>query len=395
MTTMQDPAQDGPLVVAARAMLASGAAVGISDRNGVVAVSALDLLTEATFAALRANGASRLVLTGERASLLGLLKGASAPVAVALPDDASFALVQALFLDAKAPVASIIEAIRASVEPARHAERAALELAKRAGLLPAVLSSSDLTASLMRIGALAVDSHGEREIAGLARIVEARLPIAATEAARIVAFRSPLGATEQVALIIGDPAAHVDDGPPPLVRLHSECMTGDLFSSQRCDCGLQLQGSIAHMVGEGSGIVLYLRQEGRGIGLVNKLRAYQLQDQGYDTIDANMHLGFRPDERDFRVAARMLDLLGVSRIRLLTNNPDKVRVMRQHGVDVVQRVPLVFAANRHNRAYLQAKAQKSGHLLQVIDGGRADEQNDVARELARILREGHPRELGA
>ncbi|MSO66149.1 MAG: GTP cyclohydrolase II, partial [Alphaproteobacteria bacterium] len=174
----------------------------------------------------------------------------------------------------------------------------------------------------------------------------------------IVAFRPADGGIEHVAILIGKP----DGRQPVLVRLHSECFTGDLLGSLRCDCGQQLRGAIEVMAKEGQGALLYLGQEGRGIGLINKLRAYVLQDQGYDTMEANRRLGFEEDERPFLPAARMLALLGFHRIRLLTNNLEKVEGLTRCGIDVVERVAHRFPSNPHNAHYLAAKARK-GHLL--------------------------------
>ena len=150
---------------------------------------------------------------------------------------------------------------------------------------------------------------------------------------------------------------------PGLTRLHSECFTGDLLGSLKCDCGEQLRGAIAAIAKAGGGVLLYLAQEGRGIGLINKLRAYRLQDQGYDTIEANERLGFEADERLYAVAARMLQLLGFNTIRLMTNNPEKVEGLTKAGVTVAERVPHAFAANPHNAGYLRTKAEKAGHFL--------------------------------
>ena len=155
----------------------------------------------------------------------------------------------------------------------------------------------------------------------------------------------------------------IDADTPVLTRIHSECFTGDLLGSLRCDCGSQLRGAIAEMARAGSGIVLYLAQEGRGIGLINKLRAYQLQDAGFDTVDANLQLGFDEDERVYLPAARMLQLLGVPRVRLMTNNPIKVGALTRHGVEVIERVPHIFPSNIHNQGYLHTKATKGGHLF--------------------------------
>jgi GTP cyclohydrolase II len=191
----------------------------------------------------------------------------------------------------------------------------------------------------------------------------AHLPVAATENAEIVAFRALDDMREHVALVIGTQ----DGGRPPLVRLHSECLTGDILGSLKCDCGPQLGAALRAMADEaragGWGVLLYLRQEGRGIGLVNKLRAYALQDLGFDTVDANNRLGLPSEARDFPVAARMLELLGVSRIRLMTNNPGKVAALRDVGVDVVERVPHRLPPNPHNARYLDTKRDRTGHLL--------------------------------
>jgi len=196
-------------------------------------------------------------------------------------------------------------------------------------------------------------------MAGLSRVVEARVPLADAEDARLIAFRPRDGGSEHLAIMIGAPAA---DGPV-LVRLHSACFTGDVLASLRCDCGDQLRGAIAAIAAAGGGVLLYLAQEGRGIGLVNKLRAYQLQDAGFDTVDANEQLGFDADERVYLPAAEMLRQLGFETVRLLTNNPEKVAALERYGVRVAERVPHVFPANGHNERYLRTKATRSGHLL--------------------------------
>jgi len=185
------------------------------------------------------------------------------------------------------------------------------------------------------------------------------VPLADAPDARIIAFRPSNGGHEHLAIVIGEPGTT----EPVLVRLHSECFTGDLLGSLRCDCGDQLRRAIAEISIQGSGIVLYLAQEGRGIGLVNKLRAYQLQDQGYDTLDANERLGFDADERLYLPAAEMLHRLGFNRVRLMTNNPDKVAQLARCAIDVVERVPHVIPSNDHNQAYLRTKALRGGHLF--------------------------------
>jgi GTP cyclohydrolase II len=239
--------------------------------------------------------------------------------------------------------------------PAGGAPWAALRLARLAGLLPALfLGRSAEPAVTLGSADVAAYGYGTR----LRIAARARLPSAPLTATEIVAFRAADDPSEHVALLIGAPT-----GAAPLVRIHSECLTGDAFHSLKCDCGPQLQEALAQIAACRWGILLYLRQEGRGIGLVNKLRAYALQDQGFDTIDANLRLGFDDDERDFGVAARMLEALGQSQVRLLTNNPRKVAALEALGVAVTERVPLQAGANPHNEAYLTAKRDRSGHQL--------------------------------
>ena len=159
--------------------------------------------------------------------------------------------------------------------------------------------------------------------------------------------------------MIGEP----DISAPVLIRLHSECFTGDLLGSLKCDCGEQLKGAIEQIGNEGAGVLLYLAQEGRGIGLINKLRAYALQDQGFDTVEANQRLGFADDEREFLAAAEMLRQLGISKVRLLTNNPRKMAQLEEYGIEVAERVEHIFESNQYNERYLAIKAEKSGHLF--------------------------------
>ncbi|UYY57308.1 GTP cyclohydrolase II [Sphingomonas sp. S2-65] len=231
---------------------------------------------------------------------------------------------------------------------------AALRLARVAGLLPAffVLEEDDADA----ITPADIDAH---EDADRLRIVgRARLPVEGAEDSEIVAFRTDEMPGEHVALVIGQP-----DGTPPLVRLHSECLTGDVLGSLKCDCGPQLRAAIAAIEASGWGILLYLRQEGRGIGLINKLRAYALQDQGFDTVDANTRLGFAVDARNFAIAGRMLALMGQTTVRLLTNNPDKVAALKASGIIVSERVAHKLPPNPHNERYLATKRDRTGHQL--------------------------------
>ena len=244
--------------------------------------------------------------------------------------------------------------------PWLEAARAALDLARIAGILPAFLVDPANAEEAVQL--LPGDVAALEDNARLAVATRARLPIAAGEEAEIVAFRSANDMREHVALVLGDP------GPgPPLVRLHSECLTGDVLGSLKCDCGPQLDAALDALAEEaragGWGVLLYLRQEGRGIGLTNKLRAYRLQDQGFDTLEANRRLGFPEEARDFAIAARMLALLGVSAVRLMTNNPAKVAALEVAGVEVAERVPHQLPANPHNLRYLETKRDAAGHFL--------------------------------
>jgi len=244
---------------------------------------------------------------------------------------------------------------------------AALGLAKLARLLPAVLAvpaRPGLAGAIASLGMLSVEaadvlSYPGAEAAGLRRVATAQVPLDGAPDARVVAFRTDGSGLEHLAIVIGDPGR----AAAPLVRIHSECFTGDLLGSMRCDCGPQLRGAIRRIAEAGDGVVLYLAQEGRGIGLVNKLRAYTLQDRGLDTLDANRVMGWGADERNFLVAGTMLTALGVKRVRLLTNNPDKVAGLSACGIEIVGREAHAFAPNGINDEYLATKAARFGHMI--------------------------------
>lgn len=334
-------------------------------RGWPVSIAGLTLLAvetadAAALAAFDPDAAADILISAGRAETLKLANQLEAatpdsPVLVARAPWIDLAGAMALAdpaLDLATPMKGPFRAIACTDA---EAAAAALILARHAGLLPAFFA---------RLGVSAMATVGIDDIAAyeaperLAIVARAKLPVAAAEHCEIVAFRTPESANDHVALIIGAP-----NGNPPLVRLHSECLTGDVLGSLKCDCGPQLDAALRLIAESGWGILLYLRQEGRGIGLINKLRAYSLQDQGFDTVDANTRLGFAVDARDFGTAGRMLALLGQDRIRLLTNNPEKVARIEASGVQVIDRVPHHLPPNPHNARYLDTKRDRTGHKL--------------------------------
>lgn len=316
-----------------------------------------------------------LAMTGERAEVLRLGRAAQGPRSLTLNPKSDPDLIQAMLDPYAGPDALSGKSLTTLVEPKDGVAAAALSLTKRARLWPTVLFARvdvDDTIALERRaledGLVSLSLEDVRRAPAwdalrLEKVAEARVPLADIEEVRLISFRPPDGGAEHVAILVGDVEASAAAGGPILTRLHSECFTGDLLGSLRCDCGEQLRGALKAMAVEGTGVLLYLAQEGRDIGLVNKLRAYALQDRGMDTVDANLYLGFASDERDFRPAAAMLRLLGVETIRLLTNNPSKIEGLESLGITVQERVPLSVDANPHNAGYLATKAAKSGHQL--------------------------------
>ncbi len=263
------------------------------------------------------------------------------------------------------PVAGLALPERLEPIPAPALAEAALTLGKLARLLPALLAARAGAEAQARAADRCVLAVAEQDVlagsvaaAPLVQVAEAQLPMEQAEDARVLAFRAPETGVEHLAILVGRP----ETSSAPLVRIHSRCFTGDLLGSLRCDCGPQLRGAIARMAQEGAGAVLYLAQEGRGIGLVNKLRAYALQDRGLDTLDANRALGWGVDERSFAPAAAMLRLLGIGRVRLLTNNPEKLAALAANGIEIAGREPHAFAANGINDHYLATKVARLGHL---------------------------------
>ena len=343
---------------AARALRA-GQTVTIRAPGGEVRV----LSVEAAGKAARPWAAGTvLVITDQRLASLGQPAEGSDAWQLPLGPEIAPQLVATL-ADPTAPADPEACALARRAVPADELAAGAVELCKLAGLLPAaVCLPPSVHAPEIVVLLDAVRGYRELEALSLRPVGEARVPLADAENARIVAFRPADGGPEQFAIVVGEPERARD----PLCRLHSECFTGDLLGSLRCDCGDQLRGAIRRMAEEGAGVLLYLAQEGRGIGLANKLRAYMLQDSGLDTVDANTHLGFEPDERHFWAAATMLRHLGIGRVRLLTNNPSKLRQLADYGIEIAGRVPHVFEPNVHNHGYLLTKALRSGHMLDLV-----------------------------
>jgi GTP cyclohydrolase II len=309
---------------------------------------------------LRLLGAQPLLLlTHPRARTLKIRLYTPDVVALALskPTAAQLKVIADPTADLADPMKGPFDAVREKLPPAYAAS---IKLAKLAGLLPAAAASSARApTNAVSIRVRDIEAYEEESVRTLARITRARVPLEDAQNTELVAFRAGDGGPEHYAIVIGAPPTDA----PVLTRLHSECFTGDLLGSLKCDCGAQLRGAIEKIEKSGGGILLYLAQEGRGIGLVNKLRAYRMQDQGFDTIEANERLGFEPDERLYGVAAKMLALLGYASVRLMTNNPDKVAALEAAGIKVAERVPHSFPDNPHNRHYLETKAKKSGHLF--------------------------------
>jgi GTP cyclohydrolase II len=334
-----------------------GLAVAIHGKDGTSLTYALETLAADSLADVM-DGV--LLLTHARARTLKIRL--YTPEVVALPIEPDATPEQLLAI--ADPTIDLAEPMKGPFTPLREALpeafAASVKLAKLSGLLPATAAKrvSEASPDVFAISVTDIREYERQSVKTLALVTRARVPLEGAENTELVAFRARDGGPEHYAIVINAPPPH----EPVLTRLHSECFTGDLLGSLKCDCGAQLRGAIEAIAQAGGGIVLYLAQEGRGIGLINKLRAYRLQDQGFNTMEANERLGFEADERLFQVAAKMLSQLGYSSVRLLTNNPAKVKALEDAGIKVVERVAHRFAATSHNRDYLATKA-RAGHLL--------------------------------
>lgn len=357
--------------------LRRGAIVVVNGTGYALMVQAAEGATQDALARMSAlsKGTPSLLLTARRAKILGLLDRVAGAVKIALSGgitaDTVRSMAEPVGPDPAAPGTPLTIA---GIDPDSDSgaiELGAIALVKIARLLPSAVIAAvpkerlpylpawAENESLLVVELDSVEHYREAEARTLQRVGEAYVPLANAEDASIIAFRPSDGGREHLAIVIGSPNPATD----VLVRIHSECFTGDLLGSLRCDCGDQLRGAVSEIAKAGGGILLYMAQEGRGIGLVNKLRAYALQDEGHDTIDANEQLGFDADERIYLPAARILTQLGISRVRLMTNNPQKVAALDASGVEVTERVTHSFPANQHNERYLATKRARSGHLF--------------------------------
>jgi GTP cyclohydrolase II len=345
--------------------LRRGRAVRIVEGARSALLAAVETIQEPLFGRLlaAAEGTLALLLTTERDEAAGLAEAGSSVVAIGC-----HASVQLDELRGLGGLPSTLLAHPAAFRArpwtgSPEIAAAGFRLAKAGKLLPALVAfegTDRADASLVSVDVRAVEEHAGHVRHSLKRTSQSRVPLADAEESRIALFRDEHGLGEHVAVLIGNP----DLGGIVPVRLHSACLTGDLLGSLRCDCGDQLRAAVRRIAELGGGVLLYLDQEGRGIGLANKLRAYAIQDTGLDTVDADRHLGFHADERNYDVAAALLHELGITRIRLLTNNPQKISALKEHGIEVVGRLPLVAASNSHNERYLRAKRERAGHLAE-------------------------------
>lgn len=354
-----------PVLVQTVTVDEAGVPTAIGDTLLVMAAEYADTGTLALFDEIAPN--SFFLLTNNRARSLKVAGEDWPVVRIARPPWMTPADIAALAdptLDLNSPMKGPFSRLH---HPSQEVDVAAIKLAKLGRLLPALVAAEidgDPEAlfndyALGQVIAADVLKADALQAAGLRQVAAARVPLAGAENTRLIAFRPMAGGVEHIAIVVGDPPR----SKPVLTRIHSECFTGDLLGSLKCDCGEQLRGAVAAIEAAGGGVLLYLAQEGRGIGLISKLKAYALQDQGYDTVDANTRLGFEVDERVFAPAAEILKSLGFGDVRLMTNNPDKVKGLEHCGITVSERVAHAFKPNTHNEQYLQTKKNKTGHIL--------------------------------
>ena len=353
------------MLARARADLRMGVPVVLDGASPVVMFS-VETLTPQRLTQIKALGTKAvLVITAQRANTLKAPAYDGDIARIALPKTVDTAWITAVANPADDLLAPMKGPLQCQRNGDATAHRVAIKLIKSARLLPAALvvpvsgAAEFATTNALTLLDLAATQTHLAALSPLHPVIHAALPTTVSDVGRLHVFRPEDGGEEHYAIEIGKPRRD----KPVLARLHSACFTGDLLGSLKCDCGPQLRAALAQMGAEGAGVLLYLNQEGRGIGLANKMRAYSLQDQGFDTVEANHRLGFEDDERDFRIGSEILKSMGFDQVRLLTNNPKKLEMMTACGLTVSERVPLKVGENPHNQAYLATKAQKSGHLL--------------------------------
>lgn len=326
--------------------------------KGSVLVQGLEDLTPEQAADLDGvtGGGARLVLPAARLRRLGMSRTEGGSVALPVIDRGRIATL-AFEIDAR---------IDAPVHAAEPLDEVALELARLALALPAVIviplsSSVVVDVSILRVSAADIRGYRDEQVRNLSIVARAPVPLDDAHDTEFVVFRGGEGLRDQIAIVVAKP----DVSEPVTVRLHSACLTGDLFGSLKCDCGDQLRTSVRYMAEHGGGVLLYLDQEGRGNGIANKIRAYELQSRGYDTYDADEMLGFGPDQRRFDFAAEMLRQLGIRRVRLITNNPDKIEALKKSGITVTEHERVFGRTTDENRRYLASKRDRFGHLIEL------------------------------
>ena len=353
------------MLARARADLRMGVPVVLDGASPVVMFS-VETLTPQRLTQINSLGTEAvLVITAQRAYTLKAPAYDGDIARIALPKTVDTAWITAVANPADDLRAPMKGPLRCQRNGDATAYRVAIKLIKSARLLPAALvvpvgvAAEFATTNALTLLDLAATQTHLAALSPLHPVIHAALPTTVSDVGRLHVFRPEDGGEEHYAIEIGKPRRD----KPVLARLHSACFTGDLLGSLKCDCGPQLRAALAQMGAEGAGVLLYLNQEGRGIGLANKMRAYSLQDQGFDTVEANHRLGFEDDERDFRIGSKILKSMGFDQVRLLTNNPKKLEMMTACGLTVSERVPLKVGENPHNQAYLATKARKSGHLL--------------------------------
>jgi len=356
--------------------LKQGRALYVTDPGSSALVAPVEGLSEERLEQLRELGSDlRVVVTHHRGHAMGLSHGGHARhLSIGLGRDATPQAIERIAIESR-PAGEL------DVRPATATEAAGLALARLGQLIPAVVSMAPdpmRVATLLGwlgdgtvLDATAAEIEGVVSKGGIqvTHVAQANVPLEDAETAQFIFFREGHGFVQHVAILIGEREQWPDPVP---VRLHSACLTGDIFGSLRCDCGEQLHGCLRYFAEQGGGVLVYLAQEGRGIGLGNKLRAYALQQEGLDTVDADGTLGFGADERRYDSAVAILKHLGVQRVQLLTNNPDKLHAVKDAGIEVVSRKPLHGRLNPHNARYVHAKVHRSGHwLMDMINQGIA------------------------